>query len=397
MNSKVKFKVIAFWLIIGAVIGWQGSKITNGKLSIPNTNTQEEKADISLFWSVWEALNQSYIDSSRLNSQNQVYGAISGMVSALGDPYTVFMTPTETNAFHKSLEGALEGIGAELTVKEERLTVVSPLKGSPAEKAGLEPGDFVYMVDGKTTSDMTLFEAITTIRGEKGTTVELTIIRAGVNEPIILKITRDTVNVPSLESEFVEHDGKNIQIISIYQFGDNTLEAFSEAVRNALLERPDGIILDMRENGGGYLDVSVNVLSEFLSEEEKAVIVKKKNSGNEVLYTSGNGKLADIKMVVLVDEGSASASEIVAGALQDYKRAVLIGEKTFGKGSVQELSTLEDGSSLRMTIAKWYTPNDRSIDETGIEPDIKIEADSSEIGTENDSQMQEALNYLSKL
>lgn len=399
MNQmNIRYKAIAFWLFIGAGLGWVGNAAYDGNFTRDDyASGAAEEADLSLFWNVWETLKEGYVNTDQLNDQKQVYGAISGMVEALDDPYTVFMTPEETESFHASLGGELEGIGAELTIEEGMLVVVSPLKGSPAEQAGLQPGDYVYMVNGEPTSDMTLFEAISAIRGEGGTTVELTIVRENASDPIIMTITRAKIDVPSVESEIVQQDGKTISVISMYQFGDNTLEVFKNAAREALLQDVDGIVLDLRLNGGGYLDVSVEILSDFFEEEQKAVIVKRRNDDNQIIYTSGNGQLKDIPLVVLVNEGSASASEIVAGAIQDYKRGVLIGEKTFGKGSVQELSNLEDGSSIRMTVAKWYTPNDRSIDHEGIVPDTVIEMESSEIGKETDTQMQAALDYLSQL
>ncbi len=395
---NIRYKAIFFWLLVGAGMGWTANALVDGKLTIDDyVSSSTEEADMSLFWNVWDTLNESYVNTDKLDQQKQVYGAIAGMVEALDDPYTVFMTPDETESFHQSLGGELEGIGAELTQEEGILTVVSPLKGSPAEAAGLQPGDIVYMVDGELTSDMTLFDAITAIRGESGSTVELTILRKGENEAIIMTITRGTIDVPSVESEVVTQGDKKISVISMYQFGDNTLEAFRNSAREAVLENVDGIILDLRLNGGGYLDVSVEVLSEFFEEEQKAVIVKRRNDDNQIVYTAGNGQLSAIPLVVLVNEGSASASEIVAGAIQDYKRGVLIGTKTFGKGSVQELANLDDGASIRMTVAKWYTPNDRSIDHEGITPDTIVEMESSEIGEETDVQMQSALEYLSNL
>jgi carboxyl-terminal processing protease len=397
-KMNIRYKAIFFWLLVGAGMGWTANALVDGKLTIDDyVSSSTEEADMSLFWNVWDTLNESYVNTDKLDQQKQVYGAIAGMVEALDDPYTVFMTPDETESFHQSLGGELEGIGAELTQEEGILTVVSPLKGSPAEAAGLQPGDIVYMVDGELTSDMTLFDAITAIRGESGTNVELTILRKGENEAIIMTITRGTIDVPSVESEVVTQGDKKISVISMYQFGDNTLEAFRNSAREAVLENVDGIILDLRLNGGGYLDVSVEVLSEFFEEEQKAVIVKRRNDDNQIVYTAGNGQLSAIPLVVLVNEGSASASEIVAGAIQDYKRGVLIGTKTFGKGSVQELANLEDGASIRMTVAKWYTPNDRSIDHEGITPDTIVEMESSEIGEETDVQMQSALEYLSNL
>lgn len=395
-EKTVNYKALIVWILIGFSVGWASndllkSNISTGEITISENSPSD--VNLGLFWDVWNSLNKSYVDTDKIDSQKQVYGAISGMINSLGDPYTVFMTPEETDNFHQSLGGELEGIGAELTVKDGLLMVISPLKGSPAEKQGLLPGDYVYLVDGKPTSDMTLFEAITAIRGTPGTEVELTIVRKGANDPIVIKITREAINVPSVELEYKD----NIAVMSISQFGDNTYSEFETAVSQLLLKPADGLVVDLRLNGGGYLDTSVEMMSEFFKDKVKAVIVKRRDQENEIMYTKGNGKLTDIKMVVLIDEGSASASEILAGALQDYKRAVIMGVKSYGKGSVQELSTLSDGSSLRMTIAKWYTPNDRTIDHTGITPDTIVEMESSKINSDEDVQLNAAVDYLKKL
>lgn len=398
--NKINYKALLTWVLIGTGFGWTLNSLVDQEAA--NGSTQEsteleEQVDLSLLWDVWSALEENYFDTHKLETQAQVYGAIEGLVESLDDPYTVFMDPDETESFHQSLEGEFEGIGAELTVEDGLLTVVSPLKGSPAEEAGLLPKDIIYMVDGKPTSDMTLFDAIQSIRGEPNTEVKLIVIREGADEPIEITILRQKINVPSVELEFNEQNGKNIAYMTISQFGDNTNSEFRNAVAKILISNVDSLILDLRFNGGGYLEASVDILSEFFEEKEKAVIVKKRNESDEIIYTYGNGQLTSVPMVVLINEGSASASEIVAGAMQDYKRAVVMGVTSYGKGSVQELSQLNDGSSLRMTIAKWYTPNDRTIDQTGITPDVIIEMESSEANTENDTQLKSALEYLGNL
>lgn len=399
-KEKINYKALAVWIALGFSIGWFSNSALAGNSVNSVVSVSEvsaETVDMTLFWDVWNSLKKNYVDAEKLNTTTEVYGAIAGLVNALEDPYTVFMTPEETTSFHESLGGELEGIGAELSVEEGLLVVVSPLKGSPAEKAGLLPGDYIYLVDGKATSDMTLFDAIKAIRGQQGTQVELTVIRKTVEEPFVIKITRDKINVPSVELSYKEEGGKEIAILNVYQFGDNTSLEFTTATNDILLKDADGLVLDLRMNGGGYLDTSIEMLTEFFKEKVKAVIVKRRDSDNEVIYTNGNGKLTEMPMVVLINEGSASASEILAGALQDYKRAVIMGVKSYGKGSVQELSALNDGSSLRMTIAKWYTPNDRSIDHTGIEPDIKLEMETSKMGTAEDTQLRSAIDYIKNL
>jgi len=372
----------------------QGQQHDNSPISALSSllNSQNDQADLSLFWKVWKELFDIYVDERALDRQNMVYGAIKGMVSSLDDPYTVFMTPNETKDFDASLNGRLEGIGAELTVKNQALTVVSPIKNSPAERAGLLPGDIIYKIDGDLTTEMTLFEAITRIRGEKGTKVMLTILRKGNDKPFDVAITRDEVNI---ESVSMQDKGNGIYLIAIHEFSDNTKAEFDKAVQKIFLHEPKGMIIDLRYNGGGYLDTSVDLLSEFLKGRKEAVIIKKRQGKpDEPIFVSGNAVLGDIPLVVLVNKGSASASEIFAGAIQDHKRGLVIGEQTFGKGSVQEVDKLADGSSLRLTIAKWFTPGGRSISDVGITPDRAIPMSEKDIEAKKDPQLDEALKVL---
>lgn len=396
-----KSLAILFWLIVGGLLGWQANAwlIDEPVIQIGGGSSEysEENVDLDLFWDVWGMLEQDYIDIVDTNDADRVYGAIDGMVDSLGDPYTAFMNPEESENFNQSLNSELEGIGAELTVRDGLLIVVAPLKDSPAEEAGLMPSDHIYLVDGMPTSEMTLWDAIMNIRGEPGTEVVLTVVREGVDETIEIPITRSKIHVPSIETVFEEVNGKNIAHVSLYSFADDTYLEFLEAIREIQLEGADGLVLDVRLNGGGFLDVSIQILSEFFEDEVKAVIVKNGDGTNEIMYTNGKGDLVDIPVVVLIDQGSASASEIVAGALQDHGRAVVMGETSFGKGSVQQLTDLMGGSSIRITIAKWFTPNDRTIDHEGIEPDVLIEMDQVALDSEEDIQLQAALDYLSNL
>lgn len=357
--------------------------------------TPSEQADLESFWDVWGLLSEMYVDETALDNEQMVHGAIKGMVASINDPYTVYMTPEETKEFDQSLNGQLEGIGCELTVKEKNLVVVSPLKNSPAEEAGLQPGDIVYKIDGEITAEMTLFDAIMKIRGEKGTKVVLTIIREGVDEPFEVGIVRATVNV---ESVSMEDKGDGIFYISINQFNDTTKPEFEAKIRELLLKEPTGLILDLRYNGGGYLDIAVDILSELLPEKIEAVTIKRRlEEDNETLYVTGEPRLGEIPLVVLINNGSASASEIVAGAIQDYKRGIVMGEQSFGKGSVQEVDKLSDGSSLRLTIARWFTPNGTNIDKVGITPDILVERAEEDFEADKDPQLDAAMEYLKKL
>lgn len=357
--------------------------------------TQNVQADLDLYWKVWKKLNDGYVDETALDRQKMVYGSIKGMVDSLEDPYTVFMTPDEAKEFDASLNGTLEGIGAELTVKDKMLTIVSAIKGSPAEKTGLLPDDIIYKIDGTVASELTLPQAITKIRGKKGTKVTLTLIRKGMEKPFDVSIIRDQVNIASVEASLKD---KSIAYISIHEFSDKTKKEFDKAMRESDLKNAKGIIIDLRYNGGGYLHTSVELLSEFIKGKKEAVIIKKRQgTSNEVIYVSGHASFADVPLVVLVNKGSASASEIFAGAIQDHKRGIILGEQTFGKGSVQEVDALPDGSSLRYTIAKWYTPSGKSISDVGITPDRVITLTEEDLKAKKDLQLEEAIKYLKNL
>lgn len=404
-NSKGSsniLKYIGFLVLITFVfmLGWDAGmnhyEVKQGlssQTSITNPSGQTENVNMQLFWDTWNILSSNYVDPHALITENMIFGAIKGMVASLNDPYTAFMTPKENKEFRESLQGQLEGIGAELTLKNSMLTVISPLKNSPAQKAGLQPEDVIYKIDDVTTEDMTLEQAVMKIRGQKGSTVTLSVLRKNIKDPINLKIIRDSININSVDWKM---KGK-IAVIEINQFGDTTKDEFSKDVSQILLERPKGVILDLRYNGGGYLNGAVDVASEFLL-KEKVVTIKKRNpEDDEVIYVNGQARMANVPMVVLINKGSASASEIVAGAIQDNNRGKIIGETSFGKGTVQSVENLVGGSSLRVTIAKWFTPNDKNINEKGITPDIAVERTVSNIEAGQDPQLQKALDYLNSL
>jgi len=410
MNFHKSNKSNLYWYFLVAmfffVIGWSLNQYnlignannvnegTLGNATCVVETADEGRADLELFWTVWDELSKNYVDETSLDSKKMVYGAISGMVNALNDPYTVFMTPDETQAFNDNLEGTMEGIGAELTMKDDEIVVVTPLKESPAEKAGLLPGDIIFKVNDEFTSDMTLFEAIMKIRGKKGTKVKITIIREKVEEPIELEITRDSINFESLTMEQLKN---GIAVISVNQFNDKTDSELNKAVSSLILNQPKGIIIDLRNNGGGYLNVSVDFLSYFLPNKTVAVKIRQKDMEEEVEYTSGSPKMLKVPIVVLVNNGTASAAEIVAGAVQDNKRGIVMGVQTFGKGTVQEVQGFDDSSSLRMTIAKWYTPNGRLINKEGLTPDIIVEMKDSDLEKKIDTQKEAAIKYLLEL
>jgi len=408
METEHNYPLYIFIAALSFILGWQSTTLgylappdeTNIEVqdSAPNDTENhinvEKNTDLDLFWDIWKELETNYVDESILDQENMIYGSIKGMVGSLNDPYTVFMDPNESKEFNTSLEGELEGIGAELTVEEGKLVVVSPLKDSPAEKAGLLPGDTIFLIDDQVASELSLFDAIMNIRGEKGTIVVLTVIREGLEEPIEISIVRAKID---LESVTVENLDNGIVYISVNQFNDKTLNSFNKAISNMLLSEPKGMIIDLRNNGGGYLEIAVDMVSHLLPSGSEAVIIKQRNTEDIIKYTNGNAKVLDVPLVVLVNEGSASASEIVAGAVQSHKRGIMMGTQTFGKGTVQEVEPFSDGSSLRMTIGKWYTPDDRSIDKIGLTPDILVEITDEDIENQVDGQKEAAIDYLLNL
>ncbi|MFA6988441.1 MAG: S41 family peptidase [Candidatus Gastranaerophilaceae bacterium] len=313
------------------------------------------------------------------------YGAVRGMVASLGDPYTVFMDPKISEEFSNDLAGTFEGIGAEIGIKDDVLTIIAPLADMPAEKAGLLAGDKVLEIDTVSTAGIAIDEAINKIRGPKDTEVKLLIAREGV------VVKRDKIVIKSVTTEKKD----DIFIVRISSFNDDTEKLFNEAVVKIIEANPKGIILDLRNNPGGYLDTAIEVSSEWI--EEGLVVIEKYSEEKKIEHLArGRARLSGFPTVVLVNQGSASASEIVAGALQDYKFAQIVGKKTFGKGSVQTLTNLEDGSSIKITVAKWLTPLGRSINDEGIEPNEDVEFKIEDYEAGKDPQLDKALEILSK-
>lgn len=346
--------------------------------SITNTNdssnidTKEFKP--ALFWEAWQIVANNYVDKSKLDGKKLFYGSMKGLVEATGDPYSVFMTPEENKEFTTDLSGKFEGIGAEIGLKNEIITVISPLEGMPAEFAGIKAGDQIIKIDGDITVGFSVMQAVNKIRGAKGTTVKLTIFRQNSDKPLEFTITRDVIIVKSVRTEMTKD---NIFVIRVSSFNDDTERLFSEAVSEAQVKKPRGIILDLRNNPGGYLNTAISMASFWV--KDNIVVMERYGDGNTTNHSSvGEASLLGLKTVVLVNEGSASASEIVAGALQDYGLATIVGTKTFGKGSVQVLKELSDGSSIKVTAAKWLTPKGKSIDQQGVTPDVIINIDAKD-------------------
>ncbi|MDO8513693.1 MAG: S41 family peptidase [bacterium] len=330
------------------------------------TKGKSEKIDFSLFWEAWDSVEKNYV--GKLDEKKMVDGAIGGMVNSLDDPYTTYLPADINDQFREDISGHFDGIGIEVTSKDGMITIVSPLESSPAQKAGLKAQDIIVEINNKSTAEMSVEQAVKMMRGKSGTDLTLKVIREGTQDPLGFKITRSIITVKSVKWDVKEG---NIGYIKVSQFGEDTFGLFKQAINDLSQKKASGIIIDLRNNPGGLLDTAVDMTS--LMVKSGVVVQRKYKDGHiEKDRTSQKSILLNTELVVLVNGGSASASEIFAGAIQDYKRGIIIGEKTFGKGSVQDLIPLPDGSSVKVTIAKWLTPMGRPIDGMGVEPDIKV-------------------------
>lgn len=375
---------VVFAFGMGVAVG-QAQKGSSSPEGVLVSDAGRQDVDFDQFWQVWQLLKDRFYQP--LDDQELYKGALRGLVAGANDPYTVYFDKVESKEFADDLEGAFDGIGAEIGIKDDQLQIIAPLPGTPAEKAGLRPGDHILGIDGKPTDDLTVAAAVRLIRGERGTKVTL-VLRRGKEAPFEAEITRQKITVDSVKWEI--KDG--IATIDVSLFGPDTANLFSKAVNDVLAKNARGILLDLRSNPGGLLNASVQIASSWVGNQ---VVVREKGPGVDDAFAGGGAaRLADIPTVILVDGGSASASEILAGALQDYGLATLVGTKTFGKGSVQDLVSLPDGSSVKVTIAAWHTPKDRSIEKTGIEPDVVVEFTEEDLHARRDPQKEKALEIL---
>jgi len=378
----------------GTYIGYSKRPAVEKVLSVVNKEpTIQTTADFDSFWKVWNILNDKSIYVSKTSDQTRVWGAVKGLASSMGDPYTVFFSPEENKLFNDEIKGSFGGIGAEVGIKDGVLTVIAPLKDSPAWNAGVKTGDRILKIDKTTTNDMTSDKAISLIRGPKGSVVTLTVLRQGENKTREFKITRDEINIPTIDTE-QRSDG--IFVIKLYSFSANSTSLFREALNKFIASGSHKLILDLRGNPGGYLDAAVNIGSWFIDEGKVIVGEDFGSARKQIFYRSHGPRLFtdNLDFVVLVDSGSASASEILAGALKEHKIATLIGDTTFGKGSVQELVKVTEDTSLKVTIAHWLTPNGISISLKGLEPNIKVLFTQKDIDSKNDVQMNKAVEVL---
>ncbi|PIW90342.1 MAG: hypothetical protein COZ92_00975 [Candidatus Nealsonbacteria bacterium CG_4_8_14_3_um_filter_40_11] len=354
-----------------------------------------EEIDFSLFWEAYHKLQEKFVNKGEIDTQKMIYGAVSGMVKSLGDPYTTFLNPEDTKRFVEDVKGSFEGVGMEIGIRKDQLQVIAPLEGTPAQEAGLRAGDKIIKVGDTLTADLTIDEAVNLIRGPKGSEVALTVYRDEWERTKEIKIVRDVIEVPSLKWEL--KDG-NIAYIRLYNFTEKASFDFNMAVIEILASPAQRMILDLRNNPGGYLEVAQDIAGWFLERESAVTIEDFGERKEQKIYKSqGSAHLIGYPTVVLINQGSASGSEILAGALRDNRGIKLIGETSFGKGSVQELERLKGGSSLKITVAKWLTPNGELITDVGLKPDIEIEMTEEDYEQERDPQLDKAIEVIREM
>ena len=352
--------------------------------------------DMTAFWTTWKLLEQKFVythkDAKKINDEDKLWGAIQGLTDSYGDPYTVFMPPVESKAFEGDISGNFEGVGMELAIKDKKIVVVAPLKGTPAYNAGVLKGDTVIAINNKSAIGMSVDEAVKLIRGKAGTDVKISFQREGKIEPVIITITRGIIDVPTAETEIKG----NVFIIKLYNFYALSADKFRSALRDFVESGKLNLILDLRGNPGGYLESAVDMASWFLPLGKTVVREDFGTNIEEQIYRSKGYDIfnSNLKMIILADNGSASASEILAGALQEHNIAQIVGTKTFGKGSVQELIKITPETSLKVTIARWLTPNGISISDGGLTPDFEVEITEADLKADKDPQMDKALDLL---
>lgn len=411
MNKTIKFVIglfVAVILLAGAFSGgfltghfFPANNALDNLLPAPANPTTEQQTNtpaelqtlFAPFWEAWNVVHNQYVDQP-VDDLALMQGAIRGMMLALGDKQTFYMEPEVYKNETSSLQGSYEGIGAYVDTTGDYLTIISPIEGSPADKAGLRPGDKVIAIDGEDMTGVNAEDARLKVLGPKGTDVTLTISRDGENEPLEFVITRGEITIPSAEGKMLDN---GIAYIDINTFGEKTTQQLRDALDTLLKENPRGIIIDLRNNPGGYLTTAVEVSSEFI--DEGVILYEKYGDGNRDEYKAlGNGRATDIPLVVLINEGSASASEILAGALQDYGRAKLVGVQSYGKGSVQNWVPLSnDQGAARVTIAKWLTPKERAIDHVGLAPDVYVTLTEEDFVADRDPQLDAAVATLESI
>lgn len=405
VNSMLLGITIAVFLFgMGFKLGELKTNSENSQKHLYNAFTEPTQdfnnhgIDFNLYWKVLNKIDEKYVDKKKVDPQKLLYGSIKGMVAAIGDPYTYFLPPTENKAVKDELGGKFEGIGAQLGMKDGHIVIVAALPHSPSEKAGVHSGDYITKVDGTATNDWSLVQAVSKIRGNKGTKVTLSLFREPKTQ-LDVTITRDQIVVDPVILTY----NNDVAVIKVNQFGDNTNDGWDKAI-DEVVQKWDaksikGVVVDLRDNPGGFLDSAVYLASEFIPEGKLVVKQQSTVNGDHEYFVTRQGRLMDIPMAVIINKGSASASEIFSGAMRDYKRGKLVGEKSFGKGSVQEAMDLEGGAGLHVTIAKWLLPKGDWINGKGIVPDVAAALDSKDGNTitpDTDSQLQAAIKLFGK-
>lgn len=403
MEQKVKSKkkisgaLLTFIMALiiftsGVYVGYAKKPAVDRVANVINKKAKpKDTADFEPFWKVWELIDQKYPGAKDVSNQDRVWGAIKGLVSSVKDPYSTFFNPEESKQFNEEIAGSFSGIGIEIGVKEGLLTVISPLKNSPAEKAGMKAGDAIIKIDGKLVTEMTIDQAIKFIRGPEGTPVVLTVFRKDTTDQLDITVVRAIIEIPTIDEKVVG----DAYVVSLYNFNATATDLMHAAFLNFNKSGKKNLIIDLRGNPGGYLESAIAIASEILPQ---GFTVVTEDFGTDKKQTPHRSRgystiKDDTKIVVLIDGGSASASEILAGALKDANRATLIGEKSFGKGSVQELIPVTKDTSVKITIAKWLTPNGSSISEKGIMPHIEIKNKNLIKNDPNDPVIKRALEW----
>ena len=410
LQRNLRFLAFGILPILGFVLGWGLNEKTRVEPVVQSPAYEEalrqspqklagffratsarEEVDLAGFWEVWNQLEETFYHPEEVqDTEKMLHGAMRGLARALDDPYTVFLDPAEAQQFDSSIDGEFFGIGAEIILRHSQIMVVSPLKSSPAELAGVMPGDVIFAVDDEPTAGMNAFQAALKIRGKKGEPVKLTILREDEERPLEIIIVRDKIVTPNVEWEMQDE----VAVISIYQFGSTLAKELAVISQEILLESPKGIVVDLRGNGGGVLDIAIEVASEFLQDK---LIVKTKGQmehQHSEMYSGKDGAFTEIPLIVLINKGSASASEILAGAVMDHQRGLVLGEQSFGKGSVQTVVPLQNGANLKVTSGEWLTPLGHSINEKGIPPHEVVVTTLADIEAEFDPVLNRALELM---
>ncbi len=397
-NIRNLFVILALLSVV-SLVSFKIGRETSGV----ETSSTGDKLNLTLMWKVKDRLSQVFLEKDKITDKTLQYGAVKGMVAALDDPYTVFLTPEENKSTNETLAGEFGGVGISLGYKDKTLAVMTPLKGTPAEKAGIKAGDLILHITDKQnnvdkdTTDITLDEAVRLIRGKIGTEVTLKMYREGKSDYFDVVLIRENIVVPNITLEWKEKNGKKVVVVAISQFTETLFTDWPKTVEEIKTKKSEGnfggIVLDLRNNPGGFLQASVLVASDFI--KEGIIVTQQSSDGKKEEYKveKGRGNLLNEKLVVLINGGSASASEILAGALKDYNRAKLVGVKSFGKGTVQQPEDFSDGSGLHVTIAKWLLPNGANIHKEGITPDVEVKTSEAD---KTDIQLEKALEIVLK-